>query len=113
MNERTDRRQFLRDATILGAGLAGIAMTSDVHAADAEKPVEPAAGAQRKTSTSEKPFVMGIIGTGGRGQTVAANFAATPGVAVKYVCDVDDAMLADGVAAVEERLAKLSADAPK
>jgi predicted dehydrogenase len=107
MKEWTNRREFLRDTTIFGAGLAGLGMASNLRAADEPK-ADAAQAAKAAGAPADKPFVMGIIGTGGRGQTVAANFASSKGVAVKYVCDVDDAMLADGVAAVEERLATLA-----
>jgi predicted dehydrogenase len=107
MNDRTNRREFLRDVTILGAGIAGLGVTSELLAAD--EPTGDAAAAPKAAGVpADKPFVMGVIGTGGRGQTVAANFASSKGVAVKYVCDVDDTRLADGVASVEERLGSLT-----
>src|SRR4051794_38068081 len=106
MNQHSNRRQFLRDTTIFGATLAGLQMTSGLHAAEAEA---KASSAKAAAGASAEPFVMGIIGTGSRGQTVAANFAATPGVVIKYIADVDDDMLAKGIAAVEKRLAKGSA----
>jgi predicted dehydrogenase len=93
-----NRREFLRDVTILGAGAAGLGMASSLRAAP---------DAKTGSGASAEPFVMGIIGTGARGQTVAANFASTPGVVIKYIADVDDGMLAKGIASVEKRLAKL------
>jgi hypothetical protein len=85
MTQLSNRRQFFRDAATFGAAAtaAGLAFTSSqVLAAD------PA-----RTTASAEPFVMGIIGTGGRGQAVAANFAATPGVVIKNSADGDDGML--------------------
>lgn len=79
-------------------------MTSGLHAADTGAKATSAKGA---SGGSAGPLVMGIIGTGARGQTVAANFASTPGVIIKYIADVDDEMLAKGIASVEKRLAKL------
>jgi predicted dehydrogenase len=108
MTHGTNRRQFLRQtsATMLGGGLAGLTWAGNVLGADApaEKPA-PAAG----TVPLSEPFVMGIIGTGGRGQAVAAGFAAMPGVRIKYLCDVDDEMLARGQDAVAKRLAAAAA----
>ena len=54
-----------------------------------------------------EPFVVGIIGTGGRGQTVAAGFAASAGVRIKYLCDVDEEMLAKAAEKMAKRLSSL------
>jgi predicted dehydrogenase len=103
MKTGTNRRDFLRETSLLGAGLAGFGMMSTLRAAE-DEPAQ-AARADTASSGAAQPFVVGIIGTGGRGQQVAAGFAASPGVSVKYLCDVDDAMLAKGQSAVAKRLA--------
>jgi predicted dehydrogenase len=86
----------------------GLGIASDVFAADATS-----SDAKRETN-SEKPatptahvdpFVVGVIGVGNRGQTVASGFAASPGVRVKYLCDVDDATLVKAQNAVAKRVA--------
>ncbi|HYE21510.1 MAG TPA: Gfo/Idh/MocA family oxidoreductase [Tepidisphaeraceae bacterium] len=38
---------------------------------------------------SDERIVIGLMGAGGRGTSVAAGFAALPNVVVKYACDVD------------------------
>lgn len=48
------------------------------------------------TSPNEK-FVIGAIGTGGRGRAVLDRFAALPGVEVAAVCDVDARNVAKGL----------------
>lgn len=106
MTDKSNRREFLRDASILGAGLAGLGMASSVYAADQSS--EKTAALSKPAATGE-PFVMGIIGTGGRGQAVAAGFMATPGVRVKYLCDVDDAQLGKADKAVAKRAEKEAA----
>ena len=72
MQTQLDRRHFL------GAAAAGLSLSS--LAAAAEKPAEPAA--------NEK-LVVGVMGMGGRGTTLAQGFERLPGVEVAYVCDVD------------------------
>jgi predicted dehydrogenase len=99
MPEPTNRREFMRDATMLGAGLAGVGLTSILHAADEP---EPAASAAKPELS--KRFVMGIIGAGSRGRAVASAFATASGVRIKYLCDVDDEMLAKTSAAVAKKL---------
>ena len=107
MAHQKNRREFLRDGTILGAGLAGLgAAASLARGAEAAQ-----AGAAAAPGAAE-PFVIGVIGTGGRGQALAAGFAALPGVSVKYVCDVDDAMIAKAQQAVAQPVAARPTAAP-
>ena len=40
--------------------------------------------------TANEKIVVGLIGCGGRGRSVAALFRNTPGVELAYVCDVDE-----------------------
>src|SRR5689334_11537703 len=105
--EQTNRRDFLRDTTLLGAGLAGIGWSGvrTTFAASDDAAKSPAARSTPTPLGSGAPFVMGIIGVGARGLAVAGGFAATPGVVVKYVCDVDDAQIPKAVAAVNKRRA--------
>jgi predicted dehydrogenase len=99
MTEQKNRRQFLRDGTILGAGLAGLG------AASLARGEEPAAAPAAPQPAPAEPFVVGIIGTGSRGQGLASGFAALPNVHIKYLCDVDDAMIEKAQQAVAQRLA--------
>lgn len=77
--DRTSRRDLLRLATVAGAGLA---------ARESEAQQRPG------KSVSGMPFVkkdtvrIGLIGTGGRGNSHIDNFGAAPGVSFAALCDV-------------------------
>ena len=49
---------------------------------------------------------MGIMGTNGRGKSMAANFALQKNTDVLCICDVEDKALAKGIAAVEKAVNK-------
>ena len=49
---------------------------------------------------------MGIMGTNGRGKSMAANFALQKNTEVLCICDVEDQALAKGIAAVQEAVNK-------
>ncbi len=49
---------------------------------------------------------MGIMGTNGRGKSMAANFALQKNTEVLCICDVEDKALAKGIAAVEKAVNK-------
>jgi predicted dehydrogenase len=53
--------------------------------------------------------VLGVMGTGGRGTELGRLFAKLPGVAVGYMCDVDESRVASATAAIE----KAGGPAPK
>src|SRR5262249_13413756 len=80
MSNPLDRRDFLG-----AAASAGVALGLGPHAAAARR------GAEDKV-------VVGVMGTGGRGTELAKGFARQPGVAVAYVCDVDQGRVARGAA---------------
>lgn len=81
MTESMNRRHFL------GAALAsGVAM--GVAAAD-------------KSSANDQ-LIVGVMGTGGRGTSLATSFARMPGVKIEYVCDVDKKRAASAASAVEK-----------
>lgn len=85
------RRAFIRAmaASTAGAGLAWSA------------PGSAYAQILRSTSPSEQ-LVVGVIGTGGRGSSLAHSFAHLPGAEVAYVCDVDERRTAEAREAVYE-----------
>lgn len=85
MTQRIDRRSFVRTVSTAGAGLA-IASARILHAAEAPS--------QR--------IIIGVMGMGGRGTSLAETFASLPGVQVKYVCDPDKDRAAKAAAAVEK-----------
>jgi predicted dehydrogenase len=75
------RRHFLGSAAALAAGT--LARSS------------AASGAQEK-------LVVGVMGMGGRGTTLATGFERLPGVEVAYVCDVDRQRVERAAQAVEQ-----------
>ncbi|MGH7560881.1 MAG: Gfo/Idh/MocA family protein [Gemmatimonadales bacterium] len=89
-----DRRGFLRAASATGIGLATSSYASPLLAFGA--------------APSEK-VVVGVMGLNGRGIVLARGLARLPGVELACLCDVDAAVLAKSVAAVEG----LPARAPK
>ena len=94
MTEQTNRRDFLRNVGIAGAGLAALgggALFGAEGVGKAGSPGQPAKAPAAPSPKIEKPLVMAVIGAGGRGTQVGSGFAALPGAVVKYVCDVDSA----------------------
>ncbi len=89
------RRKFL-NTTSGAAAATALAATPSLHAQD-----------------SDKPLVVGVIGTGGRGTKLASNFEKVEGVIVGYVCDVDKTRAekaAATVARINERTPKIETD---
>jgi predicted dehydrogenase len=58
-------------------------------------------------------IAIGVMGTGSRGTELSKLFAATPDVAVTYVCDVDESRANAAVKAVEPAAKKADVDPPK
>lgn len=73
MSDRTNRREFLGHAS---AGLVAATALSG--------------GRARGAGSANDKLVVGLIGCGGRGTHDAGLFKNSPGVAVAYVCDVDE-----------------------
>jgi predicted dehydrogenase len=82
MNETIDRRRLL-GATVVG----GLALGARLR---------PAGAASR----AQNRIVVGVMGTGGRGASLATTFAQQPGVEVRYACDVDRGRAEKAAAAV-------------
>lgn len=80
-----NRRSFIKKAAATGIGMGVLGSQS---------PFILQAGA------ANKKLVVGIMGVNSRGSALATGFAKTPGIEVAYICDVDDAALAKGMAAV-------------
>jgi predicted dehydrogenase len=87
MNNFITRREFLKQTSLVGAGLATLSSTGALRAA---------------TSANEK-LVLGVMGCNGRGMAHIAEFLAVPNVEIAYVCDVDSRALEKGVAAVAKK----------
>ncbi len=88
MTDAIDRRQFLGAAAAAGlaTGLKGRAAVAGPN----------------------ETVVIGVMGTGGRGTSHAAAFAALPGVEVAYVCDVDERRAGAAAEAVKSAGGKAS-----
>src|SRR4051812_26265733 len=88
-----DRRTFLGDvgSKVVAAGLTGAL----AHA-------NRAAG---KDSVNDK-IVVAMIGVKGRGNALLNTFAALPEVELKYVCDLDDNVLAQRTTEVASKLGR-------
>jgi predicted dehydrogenase len=93
------RRKFLRGVTAgtLGAGLSLVDATAGIASA-----VAPYVGRSRGGVSASDTVVVGIVGTGGRGERLAEYFARHPGARVAYVSDVDRRRLAQAQKTVGE-----------
>ena len=93
MTRDVNRRRFLQDAALFTAGAAAVGTwrTPQTLAEDNENP------------SAADTVVLGIIGTGGRGTTLAKEFAGLPGAEVAYVCDVDSKRMAEAASATAEK----------
>jgi len=74
--DRTSRRDLLRLATIAGAGLArGLGQE------------RPARSVQGMRFVRKETVRLGVIGVGGRGNSLIDNFSQAPGVSIAALCD--------------------------
>ncbi len=89
MIDSISRRNFLRQSSVLTAGLAAFGTTTSLRAAK---------------SPNEK-VVVAIIGCNGRGMAHIAGYLALPNAEIGYICDVDSRAVAKGVAAVAKKQA--------
>ena len=87
MNSALPRRDFLKQTSVLAAGLATLGNA-------------PAFGAA--ASPSEKVRV-GIIGCNGRGMAHVAGYLALPNAEIVCICDVDSRAVEKGIAAVAKK----------
>jgi predicted dehydrogenase len=84
----TNRRDFLKQSTLAGAGV----LTSSSLFAYKGKPNEK--------------VVIGVMGTNSRGAFLAKSFAKLPNVEVGFICDVDSNVLAKTIADIEKQTGK-------
>ena len=87
MNNSITRRRFLKQSSILTAGLASWAGTASLRAAK---------GANEK-------ILLGIIGCNGRGMAHIAGYLSVPNTEIAYICDVDSRAIAKGIAAAAKK----------
>lgn len=85
MTPLPSRRQFLQTSLVAGAGLA----FASSHVLAATSP--------------NKRVVVAIIGLGGRGPQLIANFVALPNVHIKYLVDVDTRNFAKAATSVQKK----------
>jgi predicted dehydrogenase len=82
----TDRREFVKQGTLAGAGLLTLGLGSP----------------GRAESPSEK-VILGVMGVNGRGRDLAGSFAANPNAEIAYVCDPDERAIRTCLARLEGR----------
>ena len=85
MSHEISRRAFVRAASTTAAAGAYVFGTLGTARAAEE--------------AATRRIVVGVMGVAGRGADLARGFARTPGVVVKYLCDVDAAVIAKPLAA--------------
>ena len=85
MIEAINRRRFMAAAASTGLALGLAPRTA------------PGIGAE-----AGKRLVVGVMGTGGRGTTLATTCAQQPAVEVAYVCDVDKNRVGEAAEAVSK-----------
>jgi predicted dehydrogenase len=88
MNDRLDRRKFIRNISMAGTTML-------------MAPGLPAAAGMYKGSPNQK-VVLAVMGTNSRGLFLAQTFARFPDVEIGYVCDPDATVLAKTIAAIEK-----------
>src|SRR5258706_10494739 len=87
MTTPVNRRQFLKQTSILTAGAVSLASAPRLRAAK---------------SPNEK-VVVAIIGCNSRGKAHIAGYLASPNAEIAYICDVDNRAVKSGVAAVAKK----------
>src|SRR5260221_11996882 len=87
MNASITRRDFLKQTSVLTAGLATVGSAGRVRAAK---------------SPNEKVSVA-VVGCNGRGMAHIAGYLAVPNAEITHICDVDSRALEKGIAAVPKK----------
>jgi predicted dehydrogenase len=88
--EKDSRRSFLKKAV---AGTVGMTVGANLITS---------AKSYSKIIGSNKIIKIAIIGTNGRGSSMAGTFAGQPDTEVKYICDVEEKALKKGIDAVKK-----------
>src|SRR5437016_5471861 len=87
MNNPTTRRAFLKQTSLLTAGLV----------------TAGAAHSARGGQSPNEKVVLAIIGCNGRGMDHIAGYLSLPNAEIGYICDVDRRAVEKGVAAVAKK----------
>ena len=90
MTNPVNRRQFLKQSSILSAGAVSLASAPWLRAAK---------------SPNEK-VVVAVIGCNGRGMAHIAGYLASPHAEIAYICDVDSRAVKKGIEAVRKKQTK-------
>jgi predicted dehydrogenase len=88
--ESLNRRQFLKQSTVLGVSLAAASGVPSLRSAP---------------SPNEK-IIIGVMGVHGRGIEHIDSFLSLPNTEVKYVCDVDSRAIEKGITAALKKQEK-------
>lgn len=86
MKREMNRRGFLKTSAVAGVGLGVAGMARPIFG----------------MGSPNETIVVGIMGTGSRGSSLARSFAQLPGAEVAYVCDVDEQRVGSAAADVSE-----------
>lgn len=97
MSDLTNRRDFLRTASVAGTSLL---LSPGRHPASLSAG-SFFSGAPGRHSANDK-VVVGVMGTNSRGLFLAKTFAKLPNVEVGYICDVDETVLNKTLAEIEK-----------
>ncbi len=87
MHNSMPRREFLKQSSVLAAGLATVG----------------AAGSLRAASSPNEKVVVALIGCNGRGMAQIAGYQALPNAEIGYICDVDKRAIQSGIKAVMKK----------
>jgi len=99
MHHLIHRRNFLRNSSLAGLGLAVAAATRG-----AEPATPPAVAPAARTGIGPNGTLrVAVIGTNGRGQAHIECLTRIPGTEVVVICDVDDRAVASGLKSVNRR----------
>ena len=92
-----DRRDFLNHSAVISAAMAGLAGVPLLRAED--KPTE------KRVDPSEKLRVA-VVGVNGRGMSHVGGFNGVNGCEIVTVCDCDEAVIGNAMAAIEKKSGK-------
>ncbi|GAC1515246.1 MAG: Gfo/Idh/MocA family oxidoreductase [Gemmatimonadaceae bacterium] len=87
LNASVDRRSFVKTASVAGVGVLASGGVSPF-------------GSFRLGGAPNEKVVVAVMGLNGRGSVLAPSFARSVNTEVAYVCDVDERVLAKGLADV-------------
>src|SRR6266704_4661582 len=90
MSLSTTRRDFLRQTSLVTAGLSTLG----------------GAGWLRAAGSPNEKVVVAIIGCNGRGMDHIAGYLSLPNTEIGYICDVDSRAVEKGIAAVAKKQEK-------